>query len=150
MTFSQGAYDLRLRNDLQDDLLRGGLNMRSQIQIIGIDCAVQDKRIGLAFGSIGGESLRILDALPGRPDRILQQLKDWIDPQVPTLLAIDAPLGWPDPLGKALVNHRRGSPSPLRPTCFSAGKPTAISGSAWSGNLLMWARIVLRGRLIVH
>lgn len=81
-----------------------------QVHVIGIDCAVKDKKIGLAFGSFEGEVLKVHKALPGRPDEILQQLKDWIDPKVPALLAIDAPLGWPDPLGKALVNHRAGQP----------------------------------------
>lgn len=80
------------------------------IHVIGIDCAVQDKRVGLASGVFCGESLEVRSAIPGRSDFVLQQLEKWIDPSVPTLLAIDAPLGWPAALGKALVTHQAGQP----------------------------------------
>jgi predicted RNase H-like nuclease len=80
------------------------------IHIIGIDCAVQDNRIGLASGVLNGERLEVGLAIPGRPDFVLRQLEEWIDPTVPTLLSIDAPLGWPADLGKALVDHQAGKP----------------------------------------
>ncbi|HEY0554030.1 MAG TPA: DUF429 domain-containing protein, partial [Thermoanaerobaculia bacterium] len=80
------------------------------IHIIGIDCAVQDKNAGLAFGICSGQSLEVRSVIPERPADVLQQVEKWIDPTVPTLLAIDAPLGWPDPLGKALVDHQAGQP----------------------------------------
>jgi hypothetical protein len=32
------------------------------------------------------------------------------DSQVPVLLAIDAPLGWPKQLAETLINHRAGMP----------------------------------------
>jgi hypothetical protein len=38
----------------------------------------------------------------------MRQLIQWIDPEIPTLLAVDAPLGWPRPLGQALARHRAG------------------------------------------
>jgi predicted RNase H-like nuclease len=81
----------------------------SLIHVIGIDCAVQDKNAGLAFGICSGQSLEVR-LIPEHPDGVLQQVEKWIDPTVPTLLAIDAPLGWPEPLGKALVDHRAGQP----------------------------------------
>jgi predicted RNase H-like nuclease len=80
------------------------------VHIIGIDCAVQDKRVGLAFGVFNGESLEVRFATPGRSEKVLGQVEEWINPKVPTLLAIDAPLGWPTPLGKTLVNHQAGQP----------------------------------------
>lgn len=81
------------------------------IHILGIDCAVQDKKIGLAFGVLDEGRLEVRFARHGGTGAV-QQLKEWIDPQVPTLLAIDAPLGWPDALGKVLINHQAGHPIP--------------------------------------
>jgi predicted nuclease with RNAse H fold len=79
------------------------------IHVIGIDCAVQDKNAGLAFGTCSDQRLEIRSVIE-RPADVLQQVEKWIDPKVPTLLAIDAPLGWPDPLGKALIDHQAGQP----------------------------------------
>jgi len=36
-------------------------------------------------------------------------VSDWIDLDTPTLLAIDAPLGWPEALGDQLSRHKAGS-----------------------------------------
>ena len=69
---------------------------------------MQDNRVGLACGDLVDGRLTVSAATPGSPDRVIQQLKAWIDGDTPALLAIDAPLGWPAPLGPALAGHRAG------------------------------------------
>lgn len=81
------------------------------IQILGVDCAVQPERVGLARGTFDDGRLVVHEATPGSPD-LVRQLKEWIAPDVPNLLAIDAPLGWPAPLGTALAGHRAGQVLP--------------------------------------
>lgn len=81
------------------------------VQLIGIDCATEDARIGLAHGIADGPNLHVLDARQcSRDQPTIQTIAQWITtrqhPQ--TLLAIDAPLGWPAALGRALVGHQAG------------------------------------------
>lgn len=81
--------------------------------IVGVDCASQDKHIGLACGTLGADNkLRILDVSAGPgPDRnIVQLLVAWLQPHPRVLLAIDAPLGWPRRLAESLQLHRAGEP----------------------------------------
>lgn len=91
------------------------------VQIIGIDCAAQPKGFGLARARVRDGSLEILDATKGkgadnRFDDLATKVQDWIDgddlPDSPsrTLLALDAPLGWPLHLTHALHDHRAGAP----------------------------------------
>jgi predicted nuclease with RNAse H fold len=79
--------------------------------IIGIDCATEDKKIGLARGKLAEGRAEISEALSNfRAGEVLPTLRRWIDPNTPTLLAIDAPLGWPEEMGRALVSHKAGEP----------------------------------------
>lgn len=80
--------------------------------IVGVDCASQDKHIGLACGTLGANNrLRLLDASLGAgPDGIVQLLAGWLQPHPRVLLAIDAPLGWPRRLAESLQLHRAGEP----------------------------------------
>lgn len=79
--------------------------------IVGVDCASQDKHIGLACGTLG-DRVRILDVSAGAgPDRdIIQFLAAWLQTHPRVLLAIDAPLGWPRRLTESLQQHRAGEP----------------------------------------
>ena len=86
------------------------------ITVIGIDCAVDPKNIGLALGEWMGNRLCVLEVLPG--DQVVcvaQQVGDWFSQKPLALLAFDAPLGWPQPLGAALVNHQSGQPIEIEP-----------------------------------
>ncbi|MBL4685824.1 MAG: DUF429 domain-containing protein [Nannocystaceae bacterium] len=77
--------------------------------VIGIDAATQPKKIGLARGTLDGHDLVIEEALLGsEAESVLESIASWISG--PTLLAIDAPLGWPAPLGRGLYEHRAGQP----------------------------------------
>ena len=81
--------------------------MSTPITILGIDAATQPMNIGLARGRLENSNLTI-DAI-ARGSKLrppIETLTSWVEG--PTLLAIDAPLGWPAPLGRELANHRAG------------------------------------------
>ena len=78
--------------------------------VLGIDCAVSPTRVGLALGRWDGVRVAPLDLALGstaRPPAAVAA--DWIGRE-PALLTLDAPLGWPAPLGDALAGHRAGDP----------------------------------------
>lgn len=75
--------------------------------IIGIDAATQTKRLGLARGILVDGNVAVDAALLGAEvDDVIETLAGWIDG--PTLLAVDAPLGWPVALARGLHRHRAG------------------------------------------
>ena len=91
------------------------------VQIIGIDCAAQPKDFGLARGNIRNRRLEIDEFTKLEPtdncfDRLSKRVGDWIagddltDRPTRTLLALDAPLGWPIHMTSALQNHQAGTP----------------------------------------
>lgn len=88
------------------------------VQIIGIDCAAQPKGFGLARACVQDGRLEILEVTKRRDgDNCFGELSDqvqrWIagaEPPGRTLLALDAPLGWPVHLTRALHDHRAGAP----------------------------------------
>jgi len=80
------------------------------ITIIGIDCAVDEKNVGVAVGEFSGECCTVLELLRrGRTQTIPQLASDFIQSSEKTLLALDAPLGWPSSLGNALSSHFAGN-----------------------------------------
>ncbi len=79
--------------------------------LIGIDCACQSKHVGLARGLwVSGGHLRITDVLLGSevPD-IVDQVVAWVEREDRCLLALDAPLGWPEAMGRELTGHHAGN-----------------------------------------
>jgi predicted nuclease with RNAse H fold len=81
----------------------------STTTLIGLDCATQPKKVGLARGSFDGGRLTVHEIRPcSKHETLVDTLASWI--REPALLAIDAPLGWPQPLGHALSQHRAGVP----------------------------------------
>jgi predicted RNase H-like nuclease len=82
--------------------------MASAITIIGIDAATQPRKIGLARGRLDGDDLVVTGVVLGSEvESVVETIASWIG-SGPTLLAIDAPLGWPAPLGQGLHVHRAG------------------------------------------
>ncbi len=89
------------------------------IQIIGIDCAAQPKDFGLARGLVRGSTVEIVEVDKGKGsdncfDDLVAQVQCWInrhyaDGLGKTLLALDAPLGWPIHMTRALHDHRAGA-----------------------------------------
>lgn len=80
------------------------------IQLIGIDCATEDSRIGVAVAWFDNGKLTVLDAhLCGRETPVADVVTRWIaDTTDRCLLAIDAPLGWPSPFANSLKMHLAG------------------------------------------
>jgi len=89
------------------------------VTIIGIDCAVQDKNVGLARSQLVEGKAQVSEAKSNfKRGEVLTTLLEWIDPDSPTLLAIDAPLGWPEAMGDTLAGHEAGRFIPIEPNHF--------------------------------
>ena len=77
--------------------------------IVGVDCATESAKVGVALGTWEDGSVSVTAAKPcGRipPRDVIGEWLDIVDDRV--LLAIDAPLGWPAELGDTLVGHSAG------------------------------------------
>lgn len=86
------------------------------ITIIGIDCATQAQKTGLAVGTWDGTAVTLHTVTLGqKKEPLAQTIISWLPANQPTLLAIDAPLGWPTDLGDQLANHQAGDPLPVPP-----------------------------------
>ena len=79
--------------------------------LIGIDCACQPRNVGLARAEWAGGGRRWLtDVLcGGEVSSVAEAVADWVRDAERCLLALDAPLGWPAPLGPALDAHVAGA-----------------------------------------
>lgn len=80
------------------------------ITIIGIDCAVDPTKVGLALGTFSNNQTIVQDVQLGSvaspPEEIVV---NWLKRRKgPALLALDAPLGWPVPMGHCLAVHSAG------------------------------------------
>lgn len=81
--------------------------------VIGIDCATQPNRIGLALAHFDSERWRVIETLTCGPMRLpLEILATWVGQHPRVLLALDAPLGWPIGMVPALASHRAGEVLP--------------------------------------
>jgi predicted RNase H-like nuclease len=84
------------------------------INIIGIDQATQPRKTGLALGQFDEQKTSIIEVvIESTPEAIVQRVAEWIGRIPASLLAIDAPLGWPESLGRTLQDHQAGNPIPL-------------------------------------
>ena len=80
------------------------------INIVGVDCASDPRNVGYAFGTFSENGTVVEKVARGSNDLPpAQAIADWLTNRTgPTLLAMDAPLGWPEPMGQSLVNHNAG------------------------------------------
>jgi len=81
----------------------------SPVTIVGVDCATDSTRVGLALGEWrnGCVSVQRFQICGRRPPAEI--IVEWIAARDrPLLLALDAPLGWPAPLGETLASHAAG------------------------------------------
>ncbi len=77
--------------------------------IIGIDISTNPKKLGLTACAVKGQNLEICAAqLAGTHDAALEFVADYWQPS--TILAIDAPLGWPREMAIQLQQHKAGEP----------------------------------------
>jgi hypothetical protein len=78
--------------------------------ILGIDCATQPGKTGLALAELRDEAVRIDRCRVGSksepPTAIAGQ---WLRDNDDVLIALDAPLGWPRSLGRELATHLAGA-----------------------------------------
>lgn len=80
------------------------------VALIGIDCATQAAKVGLALGELCGGTVRIRHCqLGSSKDPPLAVISRWLGESESALLALDAPLGWSKALGEALPGHRAGA-----------------------------------------
>jgi predicted RNase H-like nuclease len=88
----------------------------SEYQIIGVDCATQSGRVGLARGRLISGDVLLDDLALGSA---VASPEDWLLGRIreadATLLALDAPLGWPEALSAALPGHQAGAALDGRP-----------------------------------
>jgi len=78
-----------------------------ETHVIGIDCATNPKNVGLALCTMVDGHPRIEQVATAKswPD-IDERVASWV--AEPTILAFDAPLGWPVLLGDSLRAHNAG------------------------------------------
>ncbi len=81
----------------------------SPITLIGIDCACQAKDVGLARAEWSSGCATVSDVLCGKGVQSIPGLiAEWACGADRCLLALDAPLGWPQPMGDELSRHFAG------------------------------------------
>lgn len=86
------------------------------VRVIGIDCATDERKIGLALGEYAAAGLSVLSIKEcSAKQSAALQVCDWLTEHPATLLALDAPLGWPEGLGQALGRHVAGQPCGVDP-----------------------------------
>ncbi|MCZ7662508.1 MAG: DUF429 domain-containing protein [Thermoleophilia bacterium] len=79
--------------------------------LLGIDCATQPGKVGLALGEVDGERVCITRCrLASRRESPVEIAAAWLADSAEAIVALDAPLGWPKALGAALASHEAGSP----------------------------------------
>ena len=80
-----------------------------EVTIIGVDCATQDSKVGLALAHFAGGEARIEEVTLGaRVKPVAAAIAQWAAGSDRTLLALDAPLGWPVDLCPTLADHMAG------------------------------------------
>ena len=77
--------------------------------IIGIDCATDDERVGIALAHVRAGRCEVSHAGVGSSERqVVNEVAAWLADADRALLAMDAPLGWPRTMARALAVHRAG------------------------------------------
>jgi len=83
----------------------------SKVAIIGIDCATREEKRGLAYGLLQDGRLTITDVASCNSENPSQPIiLSWLNRNRLTLLALDAPLGWPVTMSEKLPLHKAGNP----------------------------------------
>ncbi|MBU49075.1 MAG: hypothetical protein CL920_10300 [Deltaproteobacteria bacterium] len=88
---------------------RHSMTTKNPITLIGIDCATQPQKTGLALGQYKEGELTVSQAYTGKKGmELAKHVSKWIPDNAPVLIALDAPLGWPVPLTTVLQHHQAG------------------------------------------
>lgn len=95
-------------------------------RIIGVDFATADCKKGMVLATREHGYLR-LDRTWDRRGCFLKTLKKWVaETKEATLIAVDAPLGWPAPLSEALKSHEAGQAIKTSANCMFGRNTDAI------------------------
>lgn len=80
--------------------------------LVGIDCAADPRNVGVSFGTLTDSGVRVTGVFSGQSrETIVDRISKAIMAHAgPCLLCLDAPLGWPQALGKELAAHTAGGP----------------------------------------
>ena len=86
-------------------------------RLIGIDCATDPAKTGLAFGYFKGGRVNVERAFVcAKQEDPAALIADWLaGSEGRALLAVDAPLGWPAAMGGALARHSAGAGIEVEP-----------------------------------
>jgi hypothetical protein len=80
--------------------------------VIGVDCATDPRKVGLAAGLWDDQACRLLAMTAASPACLPA---DWVAAQLLArpgcrfVIGLDAPLGWPAPFGAGLARHQAGN-----------------------------------------
>jgi len=86
------------------------------MRVVGLDCATDDERIGLALGEYDAGVMRVTDVTACSRERsAAATVAEWLSSSQRGLLAVDAPLGWPAGLRTALATHKAGDAIAVEP-----------------------------------
>lgn len=92
-------------------------NQKQNINIIGLDAAVQEKNTGCIFGRYNRGSFTVKDRWDQK-EPLTETMTRWIKDSGKAILAIDAPLGWPISYRRTLEGHVAGKPLNIDPESF--------------------------------
>ena len=83
--------------------------MQDYVEVIGVDCATDARNVGLSRGVYINNDISLFETTFGsNGSSIADIIRDWIQTGDKVILAIDAPLGWPEDMGNALRHHLAG------------------------------------------
>ena len=77
------------------------------VDIVGIDCSTNPRKLGLAKGVFINGDLTVTGVSTNQSNHI-QVISSWLKNSSRALIALDAPLGWPQAMGTNLQGHRAG------------------------------------------
>ena len=81
------------------------------VHIVGIDCSVDPRKVGLTSAVYSNGQIEINKIFLGdRNQPISKVVFEMCKKHNINLIAIDAPLGWPRDIGRTLANHIAGDP----------------------------------------
>lgn len=81
------------------------------ITIIGVDYSTDNRKTGLALGAWDNGKVKIADVtIASEREPAPKIIAKWLTQHGVVLLALDAPLGWPEPMGRELSSHSAGRP----------------------------------------
>lgn len=79
------------------------------VRVVGIDCATEHSKVGIAAGLYSDRVLTVTDvALCSKERDAASIAADWLLNCESAVIGIDAPLGWPKPLADNLIAHHAG------------------------------------------